>query len=92
MAHSSSTVGSKHVKLLDGAYGTKDPLTITRGKLHEHLSITIDFNLKLGLSFSQCDFIKKLIKDLPDELKRSSRTTLAPSDLFKIDEEDAKLS
>ena len=44
--HENSTIVTKNIKLLDAACGEKDPLTLTRGKTHEHLMMTIDFFIK----------------------------------------------
>ena len=84
-AHMHPGVVTEHIKLLDGVYGTKDPLTVTRGKIHEFLGITIDFSLQRGVAFSQYDFIKKFWKSLPEDLKGSYRNTPAPDYLFKVD-------
>ena len=91
MSYVSSKVVSKYIKLLEGEYGTKDPLTVTRGKRHEYLGITIDFGLALGVSFTQYDFIKKIMNELSDDMKGPYRNTPAPSDLFKTDDNDADL-
>ena len=33
----------KYIKMLDSVYRSKDLLSVTRGKIHEYLSITINF-------------------------------------------------
>ena len=48
MAHMHLGVVAEHIKLLDSVHRANDPLTITRGKVHEFLGITIDFSLKRG--------------------------------------------
>ena len=48
-----------HIKLLDGVHRANDPLTVTRGKMHQFIEMTIDFSLKRGVAFSQYDHIKK---------------------------------
>ena len=78
-------VVTKYIKLLEGKYGTRDPLIVTWGKCYEYLGIAIDFNLKLGVSFSQYDYIKKIINNLQDDLKYSCRKTPA------IDQDDTDL-
>ena len=40
-SHELGTVVTKHVKLLDEVHGAKDHLTVTRGRTHECLGITI---------------------------------------------------
>ena len=62
-----------------------DPLTVTQGKLHEYLDMTIDFSLKCGIAMSQYNFIKKISLVLPDKLKGCYRNILVLDYLFKID-------
>ena len=65
MAHLHINAVKECVKLLDEAHGSQDPLTFSRGKIHEHLGVTIDFSLKIGVAFYQHDFIKKIWNDMP---------------------------
>ena len=84
MAHLHSNIVTDHVKLLDESCGSQDPLTVTHVKIHEYLGMTIDFSLKMGVSFHQYDFIKKIRNSMPIELKVKHRRTLAREDLFKV--------
>ena len=52
MPYVSSEVVTKYIRLLEGEYSSKDLLTITWEKRYEYLGITIDFSLKLGVSFT----------------------------------------
>jgi len=85
LAHLQPQIVTEHIKKLDGVYGNQDPLTITRGKIHEYLGITVDFSLKRGVGFSQYDFIKKFWNSLPPDLKGPYRNIPAPDYLFKVD-------
>ena len=85
ISHKLPQVVTEQIKLLDEVYGKHDPLTVTRGKIHEYLGITIDFSLKRGVAFSQFDFVKKFWSSLPEDLKGPYRNTPAPDYLFKID-------
>ena len=49
--HVCPQVVAEHIKKLDGSYGSKDPLTATRGKIHECLGVTIDFRMKGRCAF-----------------------------------------
>ena len=82
--HVSSCIVTEHIKCLDGVHDTKDPLTVTRGKTHEHLGMTMDFSLSLGVAFDQFDFAKKLWKSFLPELKSACRKTPAPESLFQL--------
>jgi len=90
LAHVMPVVVTEHIKLLDGVYGTNDPLTVTRGKVHEFVGMTIDFSLKQGVAFSQYDYIKKFWNELPEDLKGPYKNTPALENLFKVDR-NAKL-
>ena len=47
--------------------------------------MTLDFeSIKGACAISQYDFIKKMNNNLPKELKGPYRNTLAPPDLFKV--------
>ena len=47
LAHKLPMIVTKHIKLLDIVNSDNDPLTITRGKIHEYIRVTIDFSLKI---------------------------------------------
>ena len=59
MAHFHSIVVTEHIKSLDEVCGSQDPLTVSRGKIHKYLSVTIDFSLKVCVAFHQHDFIRR---------------------------------
>ena len=88
LSHRKSHVVTEYIKLLDGAYGQVDSLTVTRGKHHEYLGMSLDFGFVEGACIiTQYDFIKKMFKNLPKELRGPHKKTPAPSDLFKVDKE-----
>lgn len=72
------------MKLLDGMHNSQDPLTVTRGKVHECLGIAIDFSMKRDAAFSQCNFIKKFWLSLPNELRVLHRNSPALDYVFKV--------
>ena len=93
LSHFSASVVTEHIKLLDGAYGTIDPLTMTRGKQHEYLGMTLDFESTKGACvISQYDFAKKMCSNLPKELKGPYRNTPALPDFFKINNDASIVS
>ena len=85
LCHVDSSITTKYIKLLDNIYGSKDPLTMTRGKIDKYLGMTIDFTLKTGCSITQYDFVKKMWNDLDEGLKGPCRNNLAADFLFKVD-------
>ena len=52
MVHPLSHVVTDQIKFLDKYYGQKDPLTVTRGKVHECLGMTVDFRTRHIVTFS----------------------------------------
>eukprot|EP00536_Pseudo-nitzschia_multiseries_P017800 jgi/Psemu1/52590/gm1.52590_g len=76
------------LKQLNSVYGKIDPLTITRGKTHEYLGMTIDFSKDGKVTLPMYDYVKKLIDKLPADMK-GMKPTAAPEYLFKTSDEDA---
>ena len=85
MTHRCSQVIANFVKNVDEVHVKNNHLTVTRGKLHECLDITIDFRIEVKCVFSQCDSIKKFWMSLLEDLRGPNDTTLALEDLFKVD-------
>ena len=52
MNHESTRVITDHVKFLDQECGSNDPLTVTRGKVHECLGVTLNFRWKGSVAFT----------------------------------------
>ena len=92
LTHELANVVSEHIKLLDEVYGQKDLLTMTRGKVHEYLGMTIDFRQEGSVAFTQYDAIKKFWVSLLEELKGPYRSTPAPDNLFKVDDKSLKMN
>ena len=86
IVHVQPATVTEDIKLLDNNYESKNPLTVTREKIHEYLRMTIDFSLKRAYAMSQCDFIKKMQKLLSEDLKGLCCKYLVADFLFKVDE------
>jgi len=92
LAHVQESVITEFIRKLDREYATHDPLTVTRGQLHEYLGQSMDFSYKEQCAMTQYDFIKKLWLELPEALKRPYKCTPAPENLFKISLNSPELS
>ena len=79
------------MKKLDRVYEQKDLLVVTREKLHEYLSIILDFRNKDRYAFSQYDAIKKFWLSLPPDLHRPYHKTPAPKNLIKVNKDAKRL-
>ena len=81
-----------YIKKLKDEYGSNDPLSVTRGKVHEYLGMTIDFCVKGEVALSQYDYIKKMYNSLLDDMKKGYKNSPAPENLFKINYTSEDLS
>ena len=92
MAHKHAHIVTLFIKKLEQVYGKRDPLTVTRGLVHEYLGMTFDLREKGEVALSQYDFVKKLYDELPDDMKTGRyRYTPAPDNLFKVNNESLLL-
>ena len=91
MSHVRAEIVTKYIKILEEEYGKRDPLTVTRGLVHEYLGMTSDLRKKGEVALSQYDYIKKMHNRLPDSMKSRYRSSLAPADLLKQKEKNPVL-
>ena len=61
ISHVSANIVTFFIKKLQKAYGKREDLTVTRGKVHEYLGMTVDFRVKHEVKFSQYDGIQNLL-------------------------------
>ena len=66
-------------------------MTITRGKLHKYLGMTIDYSFPVKLIFSMIDYIGKMLDNIPEDMKVASSTPQGHH-LLDISEDATKLS
>ena len=65
ISHVNARVVTEYITELERVYGTRDELTVLRGKVHEYLGMTVDFRTG-DCVLSQFDFLKKLWMSLPE--------------------------
>jgi hypothetical protein len=75
------------IQPLYGAFGKEVPLTVTRGKVHEYLGMTLDFSSPGKAKIYMIDYIENMLKDIPSEFDGESATTAA-NHLFEVNEKD----
>ena len=90
LSHMCANITTLYINKLQKEYGKMDALTVTRGKVHEYLGMTVDWRIAGLVNFSQYDGIKKLLKSLPDCMN-GLKNTAAPEHLFKTDDESCPL-
>ena len=66
-------------------------MTITRGKVHKYLGMTIDYSSPGKVILSMINYIGKMFDNIPEDMKGGSATPDAHH-LFDIAEDATKLS
>jgi hypothetical protein len=85
-----SKVVDSIIKSLDDQYGKESPPTVTRGKVHEYLGMTIDSETGKVRCYMK-DYVEDLWKKTPRELFKGMASTPAANHLFEIYENAEKL-
>ena len=91
ISHKDPAVVTSILNDLNKEYGKISPLTVTRGKIHDYVGMTIDFSEAGKVKFSMFDYLEEIIQNLPKEFVGESNTP-ASNHLFTIDEDGEKLS
>ena len=79
------------VSKLDAKYGTADtPLSVTKGKIHEYLGMTIDYSIPGKVKFEMNDYVQNVLEEVPEDMN-SKAVTPASSILFDVNSNAEKL-
>jgi hypothetical protein len=91
VSHEDPEVVTQVLKLFEDVYGSKDaPLTITRGKVHNYLGMTIDFSVDGKVDFTMIDSIRNMLHEIPADMGGEA-TTPAANHMFVVNEDGEKL-
>jgi hypothetical protein len=90
VSHINPNIVTKVLKLFNGEYGKKAPLTVTQGKVHEYLRMTIDYSLNGKVKITMIDYIQGMLDKLPNDMAGKAATPAA-SHLFQVNEDAKKL-
>ena len=90
-SHVNSAVVSSVLSDIDAECGKIAKMTITLGKVHKYLGMTIDYSSPGKVIFLITDYIGKMIDDIPEDMKGESATHAAQH-LFDTTEDATKLS
>jgi len=83
---------------VSAAFGKDAPITVTRGRVHEYLGMTLDFSEPGKFKVKMIDYVNGMLDSLPDDMSGTAATP-AGDHLFevnndnptKLDEETAQL-
>jgi len=87
ISHESPDVVTSIIDKLNKEFGKLAPLTVTRGKTHEYLGMTIDYSLKGKVQIRMNDYIKQMLDELPPDMDGITATP-ASEHLFKVNKEN----
>ena len=91
LSHVDMEVLESIISKIELEFGKEAPLTVTRGKIHEYLGMTIDFSDPGKVIFSMIDYVQKLIDETPEELLKGACTSPASNHLFNVNADCDKL-
>ena len=90
ISHKNPSVVTSVIEQLNAEFGEKAPLTVTRGKVHEYLGMTIDYSSPGKVMISMKDYIKSMLEALPSDMDGESATP-GGNHLFQVNEDGIKL-
>jgi hypothetical protein len=91
ISHEDPEVVSQMIELLKGAYDKEAPLTITRGKIHEYLGMTIDYSSLGKVRITMLQYIRDMLEEMPEEWTGEAATPAA-NHLFEVNPEAEPLN
>jgi hypothetical protein len=71
------------LNLLDGKYGQeiegskRAPLTITQGKVHDYLGMTLDYSEPGFVNLAMTDYVAKVLAEMPKDMDRTATSPAA---------------
>jgi hypothetical protein len=90
MSHVDPKVLDEVISKLDKKYGQEGPLSVTRGRVHDYLGMTLDYSQSGTVKIRMDDYVKNLIANAPDDMTGTAATPRA-NHLFDVNKEVAKL-
>jgi hypothetical protein len=90
VSHVDSKEVTKMLTLFSQEYGKEALLTITQGKIHKYLGMTINYSIKGKVKITMIDYIKGMLDESPIDMAGKSATPAA-SHLFQVNKDAKKL-
>ena len=79
----------KFILQIEEAFGAEAPLSVSRGKTHNYLGMSLDFRTKGEVQIDMQHYIDMMLQDAPEDMKGVSNTPAA-AHLFKTNSKDPK--
>jgi hypothetical protein len=90
ISHVDANVVTGVIQQLEETFGNKAPLTVTWGKVHEYLGMTLDFSKPEKAMILKIEYIDNILKDMSTEFDGYAATPAA-NHLFMVNENATKL-
>ena len=90
VSHVEAMEVEKFVQQMEETFGLETPLTVSRGRVHDYLGMTLDFHTKGEVQINMEHYIDMMLQDAPEEMKGTATTPAAPH-LFKVNNKDPQL-
>ena len=91
ISHVESQVVTEVISQISDEFGNEAPLTITRGKIHDYIGMTIEYCADNSVQITMIDYIANMLSELPPDMDGESATPAA-THLFDISETPVMLS
>ena len=83
ISHVDERVNESVLASLNQKYCKETPLTVTRGDLHDYLSMTLDYSTDGKVAICMEDYIENMLEDVPGNMDGHAMTP-AGAHLFKV--------
>ncbi len=90
ISHVDPKVNTNTIAQINEEFGKEAPITVTRGKIHDYLGMTLDYSEKGKVKIKMIDYVEKLLADLPEEMDGEAPSPAADH-LFTVDENQSKV-
>jgi hypothetical protein len=98
LSHCSSRANDNMIDWLHQEYKSifedgSGEMTVSRGRVHKYLGITLDYTVRGRVNILMFDYVDKIINvfDKAEPKGGGTKSSTAPDDLFKVDEDREKL-
>jgi hypothetical protein len=67
-------------------------MTVSRGRVHKYLGMTLDYTVRGRVNISMFDYVDEIINaiDKAEPKEGGTKSSAAPDNLFKVDEDREK--
>jgi len=72
-------------------FGKETPITISKGKVHDYLGMTIDYAKDGKVMFKMDNFVERLLDEAPADMQSNTAATPAAGHIFQVNKEGKKL-